>query len=247
MKGFGSVLMALREKHGFRERAELGRKLASYDPIEDPTKREMKATSYTQIIANFETGKPSVSVSPVIKRAFMELGYTEDAWERALAEHGSKERGDRPTRGIAAIPKAASIRLEPIEDDGPLPVYAHAGLADIRTGTINFSAPPVAHQPRPRVFDCVRGVYAVIAIGSSMEPRFRPGETLYVNPWKQPRPGDYVVVRVRNKDGQTVGHVKRYVAQRGSKHVFDQLNPPAEMTLGVEEAEVHRIVGLADL
>lgn len=65
-----------------------------------------------------------------------------------------------------------------------------------------------------------RNVFALRVVGSSMEPEFKEGEVIIVNPHVEPAPGDFVVVKNRDEEA-TFKQLKRY----GPRWVLHPLNP----------------------
>jgi phage repressor protein C with HTH and peptisase S24 domain len=98
---------------------------------------------------------------------------------------------------------------------------------------------PVDYVPRPYVLERVKEAYAIYMVGDSMSPRYEPGFTLYVNPFKPPRPGNGVVVYKTNNSVL----VKRFKAMTPEALIVEQLNPPEELRIPrTEVAHVHLIV-----
>ena len=55
---------------------------------------------------------------------------------------------------------------------------------------------------------------AVYVRGRSMEPRYYPGEVVYLNPLRPPNPGDFVFLTVREPGfAAAVGYIRQYVGQ----------------------------------
>lgn len=71
----------------------------------------------------------------------------------------------------------------------------------------------------------VIGAYAVVMPSDTMEPRYRPGDVLFVNPELAPYYGDDVVLRIRYKS-RTVGVVREVLNQEA---VYDQNKGPDPM------------------
>jgi|Deesub1362A_J573_1020465.scaffolds.fasta_scaffold00740_33 SOS-response transcriptional repressor LexA len=65
-----------------------------------------------------------------------------------------------------------------------------------------------------------RNVFALKVIGDSMEPEFKEGEIIIVNPHVEASPNDFIVVKNRNEEA-TFKQLKKY----GSKWVLHPLNP----------------------
>lgn len=102
---------------------------------------------------------------------------------------------------------------------------------------------PIDYVRRPPSLAQVRDAYAIYVVGDSMQPRFRPGQILHINPFKPPQPGSGVVVT------KTSGAVliKEYVRHDGHGLHVRQYNP-AETLLypAAEIAAVHTVVGLQE-
>ncbi|WP_208996488.1 helix-turn-helix domain-containing protein [Pseudovibrio ascidiaceicola] len=69
----------------------------------------------------------------------------------------------------------------------------------------------------------IPGAYALRMPGTSMEPRYHEGETLFVNP-RTAKPGQYVVIQYTLESGETVWQVARYERVSGSSRVFSRCN-----------------------
>ncbi|GAB4389018.1 MAG: XRE family transcriptional regulator [Thermodesulfovibrionales bacterium] len=81
-----------------------------------------------------------------------------------------------------------------------------------------------------------RNVFALKVVGDSMEPEFKEGEVIIVNPHVEPAPGDFVVVKNRAEEA-TFKQLKRY----GPRWVLHPLNPKYE-DLEVKRGEF-KIIG----
>jgi phage repressor protein C with HTH and peptisase S24 domain len=104
----------------------------------------------------------------------------------------------------------------------------------------------VAYVDRPpSLLDTPRG-YAVYAVGSSMEPRYYAGETLYINPIKPPKPSDFVLIQLKPKSegDQPPALIKRLVRRTATKLVVEQYNPAKTYDIPIADVlEIHKIVG----
>jgi phage repressor protein C with HTH and peptisase S24 domain len=107
----------------------------------------------------------------------------------------------------------------------------------------------------PPSLEGVRNAYAVYIHGTSMEPRFEPGEIVYVNPNRPVRSGQYVVAQLvdpaEGEDGTPFAFVKRFISMNGRELRLEQLNPPEGedrmLTFPRETVvSVHLIVGSAE-
>ena len=64
----------------------------------------------------------------------------------------------------------------------------------------------------PPWLEDVQDAYALYVVGTSMVPRFYPGEMVFIHPWRQPRPDDFVVAQIRDSATDELhGYVKQFV------------------------------------
>lgn len=102
---------------------------------------------------------------------------------------------------------------------------------------------PIDYVRRPPSLAQVRDAYAIYVVGDSMQPRFRPGQILHVNPFKPAQPGAGVVVTKTN--GAVL--IKEFVRQDGKTLHVRQYNPAETLDyLTAEVAAVHVVVGLQE-
>ncbi len=73
------------------------------------------------------------------------------------------------------------------------PCYA-SYAAEEGVTVIRNADPAVSQEPKPWRHARVRGLWCFAAVGDAMAPRFEPGETVWVNPHRQPRAGDDVLL-----------------------------------------------------
>lgn len=144
---------------------------------------------------------------------------------------------------LAREPNASAPRPVPADFSGEtIPIYGSAmGGPDGRFEHNGTAVDRVAPPPGLRG---TKDAYAVFVIGTSMEPRYHEGETVYVHPGRPARPGDYVVLQLKPKvDGDPYeGLVKRLV-RRGTKIVVSQYNPEIEIEFTENEVlAIHKIV-----
>ena len=162
-------------------------------------------------------------------------------------------KGDRQIKSDE-LPKLARVldlasdelmrRLEEREDSdsdgghyvadahGSIPVYrgAEAGEDD---DLIFEEGGPGETTPRPPVLEGVKGAFAVWCQGSSMEPKYEPGQRLYVHPNKPLRKNCFVVVRKKNGKGL----IKQFLGYEGERLLLRQLSPKPS-TFSLPRAEV---------
>lgn len=115
-------------------------------------------------------------------------------------------------------------------------------------GRVTVTTEIVEMLPCPHGIEGVRDVYALYVMGETMVPRFRQGEVVFVTPRRPARPGDDIVIVLKNESGETETHIKQYVGDRGNEICAQQFNPPAELFFDRDQViEMHRIAPLNDL
>ncbi len=103
---------------------------------------------------------------------------------------------------------------------------------------------------RPPMLETRRDVYALYVSGSSMEPRFEPGDPVIVDPKRSPKPGDDVIVQLYTTDGDgvQVALIKRLVRRTANYIELRQYNPDTVFTVAMDRvAAVHRVLMMRDV
>jgi len=84
----------------------------------------------------------------------------------------------------------------------------------------------------PPQLEKIPGAQAVYVRGRSMEPRYYPGEMVYINPTRPPNPGDFVWVLIREPPfAAPIGYVRQYLGQDADQIRLATLNPKRQRTL----------------
>jgi phage repressor protein C with HTH and peptisase S24 domain len=180
------------------------------------------------------------------------LGVAEDALrgeapprrtERARAEPrpaGLGEPAREVPRSDALPPRnaalGAAVRL------GRIPLYGQAvGGTD---GQFPLNGSLITEIAAPPSLAGVAGAYAVMVVGTSMEPRYFAGEAVFVNPRLPVRVGDFVVAQIAAEEGEPpFAYVKRYVGQNEKAIRLEQLNPAKKLGFATDRVvSIHRIV-----
>lgn len=152
-------------------------------------------------------------------------------------------------RGVPGMAEngAAPLRYSPATASGPrdLPVLGVAVAGSDGMFVMNGEAQ--AHIERPSILAGVARAYAVYIADSSMEPRYFPGETAYVNPALPPRHGDFVIVQLRPAvEGEAPKALcKRLVRRTPTTLVISQLNPEREIEFPLDQVESIHVIVLA--
>lgn len=88
---------------------------------------------------------------------------------------------------------------------------------------------------RPPGLSHAPNAYALYVAGTSMSPKYEPGDLIYINPDRPAGPGDVVVIQTQMYDGATIqAWIKTLVTETGDSVVAHQLNPPSTVTYGRE-------------
>ncbi len=83
-------------------------------------------------------------------------------------------------------------------------------------------------------------IFGVYVVGSTMEPRYSPGDVVHVDPNARIRDDDDVLVEFN--DG--TGVIKQFVSRTPEIVCLSQLNPERELTYPMAEVKaIHCIVG----
>lgn len=99
---------------------------------------------------------------------------------------------------------------------------------------------------RPASLNGVPSAYAVYVVGASMEPRYHPGEAVFVHPGKPVNVGAYVLVQRKSKASgdAPLAVIKRLAKRTGAKITLEQFNPPKLFDIKASDiVSIHRVVG----
>ncbi len=100
----------------------------------------------------------------------------------------------------------------------------------------------------PPSLEGVEGAYAVRVYGTSMEPRYEAGETVWLNPHEPVRQGDDVVVQIlTDEENGRESYIKKFVSQSSRVTRLWQHNPEEgeenELAFDTDKVfSVHKIV-----
>ena len=142
-----------------------------------------------------------------------------------------------------------------------IPVYGTALAADMDFDDNGHPAPVeqtlfemgevITYARRPPAVPQEAKVYALYVAGSSMEPRYRPGDPLFVDPRKPPAIGDDVVVQLVSTDDEPqiiAGLIKTLVKRTGSYLELEQYRPEIRFRVPMERVgHIHRVIPANEL
>lgn len=104
--------------------------------------------------------------------------------------------------------------------------------------------------PRPAGIPDERAVFALKVIGDSMEPAYPAGETVYIEQFGSPRPGDIVLIILRHgpHDDDRSGYIKKLVRRSSRKLTCEQFNPKKPVEFEARDVEaVYRVIPWKEL
>lgn len=144
---------------------------------------------------------------------------------------------------VVSSPNIKAINNSIPSGERDIPVLGRAqGGPD---GKFTFNGEILGWELRPPMLEGVREAFAVYVDGESMFPRYKPGETVWVNPNKPARQGDDVVVQIYpHEDGESPsGFIKEFKGWQGNDLVLQQYNPMQEIKVPRKTVKtVHTIV-----
>lgn len=125
-----------------------------------------------------------------------------------------------------------------------VPVYGHAMGG--KEGQFVLNGNKVADILAPPTLNGVIDAYAVYIVGTSMEPRYFPGEVVFVNPGLPVRKGDFVVAQVAGREGEgeaPLAYVKQFISRDGKRMKLQQFKPKRTLEFPDNKiVSVHRII-----
>jgi transcriptional regulator with XRE-family HTH domain len=110
---------------------------------------------------------------------------------------------------------------------------------------IILDSQPHGSVAAPPQLENVPGAQALYVRGRSMEPRYFPGELIYVDPRRRPNPGDFVLVLVHEANySAPIGYVRQYLGERSGKVRLVTFSPKREHLVSQDDlVSIHTIVG----
>lgn len=140
-------------------------------------------------------------------------------------------------------PKTIDRLVAPARGPRDLPVCGYP-LNETEAYFLDMKAAVHEMVERPASLSSVEEAYAVYMADRSMQPKYEPGQLLYVHPYRPARNLDYVVVRLTNNRYV----VRRFVSEAAGKVTLTQLNPEKEIEFDRSEViAVQKIVHADEL
>lgn len=157
-----------------------------------------------------------------VRKAGQVLGISASEIDSALTARKAK-----PKSNVARMADLSPARAN--QHDKMVPVMGYAAGALPGNGHLIMGEQRALVACPPQLAN-VEGAFAVYVSGTSMMPRYIPGELLFIHPLKEPAPGDYVVAQIEDEtSGEVFGYVKQFLRWDGDELVLWQHNPEGEM------------------
>ncbi len=176
-------------------------------------------------------------------KALADMFNVDHGWFLTGRNPGERRPGGRDVAaGEASESEGIALpAAEPRSGSDMIPVLAVARGGDDQE---MFQEDPVDFISRPPLLRGVRDAYAVEVTGTSMRPKYWPGNILHVNPFARPKPGKGVIIWKRNR----AILIKEFVRQTSDGILVREYSPrEREFALGNDEiVEIHTVVGLDD-
>lgn len=130
---------------------------------------------------------------------------------------------DSPTPNAVFAPEKATLSPRMLDQDIPVLGVGAAGTS----GDFRFNGETIDFVRRPPGISKRKGIFAIYAQGESMAPWRQPGDLVYVDPSRPPKPGDYVLVECQpTRQGEPGdAYLKKLVALTPTKLILEQHNP----------------------
>lgn len=201
----------------------------------------------TQSIGKIETGKTKKPENSWEKIADA-LRIPRDEFARLMDEQPSATI-TRIHAPLTIAPPASNIdRVVPLRDSPAwnrmIPVLGHVAGGAPGRGYIALGG-TVEMVPCPPWLANVENAYALYVSGTSMVPRYLPGELVYVHPHKPVSAGDFVVAQIQEpNEPDPHGYVKQFVEWSNDGHlVLRQFQKPELIRFDADHVvDLHKIV-----
>jgi phage repressor protein C with HTH and peptisase S24 domain len=145
-------------------------------------------------------------------------------------------------KGFAESAPFLRIPLPDPRDRVPVMGIAEGGA----NGSSLWNGEVVDYVDRPPSLAGAPNGYATYVTGTSMEPRYHPGELIYVHPGRPVTVGCYVLMQLTptEEGAPPPALIKRLVKRTTTKIVLEQFNPSKTFEIAVKDVlTIHKIVG----
>lgn len=109
-------------------------------------------------------------------------------------------------------------------------------------GSFQMTGEVTEYLKRPHALQN-KSVYGLYIENDSMEPRYMPGEVVFVDENRPPAPGDHVIVQTTENGHDVQAMCKKLVRRSASVVVLSQYNPEMEIRIDPSKIiAIHRII-----
>lgn len=185
-------------------------------PVEAAVRGGLERTYIRDIVK----GKKQTVMTGKIGRLAAALDLDPDALARNEAVPlGSDRPGTKPTPNASFPPRYQAF---PSDHSTPMLGQSVAGP----NGRFVLNGSEVGRVFTPPMLEGVEGAYAVRVYGTSMEPRYVAGETVWLNPNEPVRQGDDVVIQIlTDEENGRESYIKKFLSQSARVTRLWQHNP----------------------
>ncbi len=214
----------------------------------NPRALSIAATGKPDAVRQILQGRVKSPRSDTITGLAKALGVSEGWLLNGGDDSPSQQPTIRPTPNAseAAIPIPS---LQSMPRDVPVFGTASGSVAGAAQGAWQITSDPVDYVRRAPGLATARDAYALYVENSSMEPRFPPGELVFIHPGRPVRSGDIVVLQVQNAEHEPIEtYIKVMVRRANGDVICRQYNPEAEIRfVGKTVLRVHRVLTMAEV
>jgi transcriptional regulator with XRE-family HTH domain len=124
----------------------------------------------------------------------------------------------------------------------PLPVRG-TKRGDKKKGLF-FTGDQIDQVARPHYLAHVRDAYAMYVVDLSMAPMYRPGQLLFINPYKPPKQGNGIVILLKTNEIK----IKEYVGEKKKGLIVREYAPQKRDSLIPHDAiqSIHAVAGATE-
>lgn len=172
-------------------------------------------------------------------------GVSPSSNERANERTSPPIPSQSPLDAGATLALSVPIRQEMARD---LPVRGIAACSS-GDGAFQIETSTVDYVRRPPALMGIAEAYGLYMTGDSMEPKFCSGDLVLVHPGRPVRPGDHVILLLRDHPGaEPYAYCKRMLRRHGGKVTVGQYNPAMELEFPeTSVVTIHRVLEMSDL
>jgi phage repressor protein C with HTH and peptisase S24 domain len=195
-------------------------------------------------VGNWEQGKEVgiESLTAICRLSGVDLEWLAFGKGEMAAAPSTEETANKRVKSNASFPPM----YQRFDGDSSLPLLGQTVAGP--NGRFILNGTEVGRVFTPPMLEGVEGAYAVRVYGTSMEPRYFAGETVWLNPHEPVRQNDDVVVQLlTDEENVTESYIKRFSSKSSRVTRLWQYNPEEGETNELEfDSErvftIHKIV-----